>query len=126
MVLKVFAVLFGLLAISNFLKPLQLTQEVGFVLFGQRLTGTANLFAGPVFGAYLAMYALAIWRFKSYALPMGTAYAAYVVANLLLFSLRMPPPAQPNPIFSAVYMIIAIGVSSGAVVLLRANRNDLT
>ncbi|MEO2137626.1 MAG: hypothetical protein ABGY28_09255, partial [bacterium] len=57
--LRVFALLFGLLAISNFLKPLQLSPDVGFVLFGTRLEGSANAIAGPAFGLYLAAYALA-------------------------------------------------------------------
>jgi len=124
--LRIFAVLFMLLAVSNFLKPLQWNQEVGFVLLGRRLSGTANLIAGPAFGLYLALYAAAIWRDKSYALRMGAAYAAYVPANLILFTLRMPSPAQPNALFTVAYAVIAIGVSAGAVVLLRADRAHLT
>ena len=124
--LRIFSVLFALLAISDFLKPLQWSQEVGFVFLGKRLTGTANLVAGPAFGMYLALYASAIWRAKSYALPMGAAYAVYVVVNLILFPLRMAPAAQPNPVFTAVYAVIAIGVSAGAVLLLRADREHLT
>ena len=49
--LKVFAALFVLLAVSNFLKPLQLSDDVGFVLLGQRLDGTANMIAGLLGGS---------------------------------------------------------------------------
>ena len=45
--LSIFTILFAVLAVSNLLKPLQpLGDETGFVLFGTRLTGTANLIAG--------------------------------------------------------------------------------
>ena len=48
--LSIFAVLFVLLALSNFSKPLLADNQVGFVLFGHRLAGTANALAGPLFG----------------------------------------------------------------------------
>lgn len=116
--LRVFASLFALLAVSNLLKPLQWGEDIGFVLLGKRLSGTANLVAGPLFGIYLAVYARALWRLEPYALPMGAAYAAYVALNLVLFPLRMPAASQPSLAFSAVYAAVALGVSVGAVVLL--------
>ena len=125
-VLKIFAILFGLLAVSNFTKPLQLSGDVGFVLFGQRLTGTANAIAGPLFGLFLAAYAIAILRLKSYALHMGSAYAAYVIANLALFQLYMPADAEHSLGFALGYSAIAIGVSSGAALLLFSNRDALS
>jgi hypothetical protein len=119
-------VLFALLAVSNFLKPLQVGgSQTGFVLFGERLSGLPNAGAGPLFGLYLAVYALGIWRLRRYALPMGYAYAAYVVANLVLFTIRAPQPPGVGPmIFGLVYSGVAIGVSAGAVMLLR-RRADL-
>ena len=84
--LAVLAALFAVLAISNLLKPFQLLgEQTGFVLLGQRLTGTANMIAGPLFGLYLLVYAFAIWKKKRFALPLAHAYATYVVLNLLLF-----------------------------------------
>ena len=124
-VLKVFAVLFVVLAISNFLKPLQIGEDSGFVLFGERLSGTANAIAGPVFGAILLAYAAGIWRLKAYALPLGVAYAAYVLANLVLYSMRMPASEQPSLAFNVVYSIVALGVSWGAAYLLAKNRAAL-
>jgi len=126
-VLSMFAVLFVLLAISNLLKPFRFEgSDTGFVFFGQRLTGPANAIAGPLFGMYLLVYAFGIWRMKRYALAMGSAYAAYVIINLILFNLRNPvPPGVGYLIFGVVYSVIAIGVSSGAAYLLSKRKAAL-
>ncbi len=125
--LSVFAVLFALLAVSNLLKPFQLGgSQTGFVLFGERLSGTANAVAGPLFGAYLALYAAGIWRRRRFALPMAYAYAAYVAVNLVLFNLRNPsPPGVGYLLFGLVYAAAAIGVSSGAAVTLARRKTAL-
>jgi len=61
LLLSVFALLFGLLAISNFMKPLAgKPGEVGFVFFGQRLAGTPNAIIGPLFGLFLLVYAVGV------------------------------------------------------------------
>jgi hypothetical protein len=120
--LSTFAILFGVLAVSNLLKPLQIGAQTGFVLFGHRLEGVGNAIAGPLFGLYLAVYAVGIWGLRRWALPMGVAYAAYVVVNLVCFVLWGPKPPGGGPgyaIFGLVYAAVAIGVSSGAVYLLR-------
>jgi len=125
--LTVVAVLFAVLAVSNFLKPLQLGADTGFVFFGRRLTGTPNTIIGPLFGLYLLVYALGIWNMRRYALPMGAGYAAYVVLNLVLFNFRMPqPPGIGYKLFGLVYTIIAIGVSAGTVYLLSRRREALS
>lgn len=128
--LTVCAVLFGILAVSNLLKPFQFGgEQTGFVLFGHRLTGPANAIAGPLFGIFLAVYALGIWRLKRYALPMAYAYAAYVVVNLVLFTVFGPPPPGTGigyVIFGVVYATVAIGVSAGTAYLLRGKRDHLT
>jgi hypothetical protein len=123
--LKVFAILFGLLAISNLSKPLELSSTAGFVLFGQRLSGVANTIAGPLFGLFLAIYAFGVWTLRSFALPMGIAYALYVLANLILWNVRMPAAASPPVWFGLVYMAIALGVSWGSAYLLYQNRAHL-
>ena len=60
--LTTFAILFGVLAVSNLLKPLQMggPEHTGFVFFGQRTTGTTNAILGPLFGIYLLVYAVGI------------------------------------------------------------------
>jgi hypothetical protein len=125
---KLFAVLFGLLAVSNFLKPLQLGgEQTGFVLFGQRLMGVANTIAGPLFGLYLLGYAYGLWNMKRFALPMGHAYATYVVLNLIMFTAKnTPPPGVGYMIFGIVYSLVAIGVSVGAAYLLTKHKVLLT
>jgi hypothetical protein len=125
--LTTFAVLFAVLAISNFLKPFRFGgEQTGFVLFGQRLSGIANTVAGPLFGAFLLAYAAGIWRMKRFALGMAYAYAAYVVLNLILFTLRTPqPPGAGNVLFGIVYAAVAIGVSSGAAYLLAKRKPEL-
>jgi hypothetical protein len=124
----VFAVLFALLAVSNLLKPFQFGgEQTGFVLFGQKLTGTANAVVGPLFGIYLLVYAFGLWRMKRFALPMGHAYATYVVLNLILFTARNPqPPGMGARIFGIVYLLVAIGVSVGAAYLLTKRKAALT
>jgi hypothetical protein len=124
---NLYTALFAVLAVSNFLKPLRLGgAQTGFVLFGERLAGTANTVAGPLFGLYLLLYATAIWRRDPIALPLGIAYAVYVVANLVLYTARNPrPPGAGYLVFMVVYAAVAIGVSAGAVALLARERAAL-
>jgi hypothetical protein len=91
--LTIFAILFGLLAVSNLLKPFQFGGEhTGFVFFGSRLSGIANTIIGPLFGIFLAVYAYGIWNMRRFALPMAHAYATYVILNLIFFTFRNPTP----------------------------------
>jgi hypothetical protein len=127
--LTTFAVLFGILAVSNFLKPLQLGETTGFVLFGYRLTGLPNMIAGPLFGAYLATMAMGIWRLRRWALPMVWVYLGYVVVNLILFRIVGPPmpgEGMGRIVFGLVYMAIAIGVPLSTGILLRRRAAALT
>ena len=71
--LRILAVLFALLAVSNLTKPLGMSVEQGFVFFGRRLTGTPNLIAAWAFAVFLFGYAAALWRERTAALPMGVA-----------------------------------------------------
>jgi len=125
--LTVFAVLFGMLAISNLLKPLQLGGDrTGFVLFGKRLSGTPNLVVGPLFALFLALYAASIWTMRRRALWMARLYVAYVFLNLVLFNVRSPHPSGAGWFaFSAVYAAVALGVAGGAAWLLAARRDEL-
>ena len=122
------AVLFGVLAVSNFLKPFHLGgNDTGFVLFGERLSGTPNAIAGPLCGAFLLAYAAGIWGMKRFALWMGYVYAGYVILNLVLFNLRTPRPPGPGYVlFGIVYSAVAIGVSTGAAYILAKRKPELT
>lgn len=124
-ILRIFAVLFALLAISNMTKPLEMTDEVGFVFLGRRLEGAANTFAGPLMGAYLATYAYGLWNARRFALPMGILYAGWVPLNMYLFTVRSPEELATNSLFGVPYMIVAVGVSAGAMIALLLNANRL-
>ncbi|MBI3250082.1 MAG: hypothetical protein HYZ50_26605 [Deltaproteobacteria bacterium] len=118
------AVLFAVLAVSNLLKPFQLFgDQIGFVLFGRRLVGTANTIAGPLCGLYLLLYALGLWWRKRFALPMAHAYATYVVLNLLLFTAyNERPPGVGHLLFGVLYSAIAIGVSCWAAIFITKHK----
>ena len=120
----IFTVLFSLLAVSNLLKPFRLGgDETGFVLLGERLSGTANTIVGPLFGLFLALSAFAIWKRKRFAIPLGHAYATYVILNLILFQVKnVTPPGIRYVIFGVIYALIAVGVSLGAASFLTRNK----
>ena len=128
--LTALALLFGLLAVSDLTKPLQASfgagLRPGFVLFGHRLSGTANAVVGPLFGLYLLVYAAGIWRMRRWALPIGVVYAIYVIVNLTLFTFRDPEPMHEGVLFGVIYAVVAVGVSWGAVWLLSQRRAALT
>ncbi len=122
----IFAVCFFLLAISNFLKPLQLGgEQTGFVFFGERLTGTSNMIWGPVFGVYLLVYALGIWNMKRFVVGMAHAYALYVVLNLFLYWGNNPQSETGDIIFGIVYSVVAVGISGGAAFVLTKRKTEL-
>ncbi len=127
-VLTTLAICMGLLAISNLSKPVSqiLAPEstAGFVLFGQRLGGIANVIVGPLFGLLLAAYAYGVWTLRAWVLPLAGAYALYVIVNLLLFALNLPPD-RGGGVFGLVYMGVAIGVSGGGALYLFLHRERL-
>src|SRR5262250_413882 len=106
--LTIAAVLFFLLALSNFLKPVLADAHTGFVFFGHRLSGVPNAILGPVFGVLLVAYGTAIWRMRRLALPLAWIYAAYVVANGVLFSMYTADP-PPSPAFMAATLVLGLG-----------------
>ena len=128
-VLTTLAVLMGLLALSNFSKPLgqamQPESDAGFVFLGHRLHGAANAVMGPLFGVLLAAYAYGAWTRRSWGVPLAAAYAAYVVVNLVLFVMSAPPAQNQSLAFMAAYTAVAIGVSAGGAWYLYRNRHRL-
>ena len=128
-VLTTLAILMGLLALSNFSKPLgqamQPESDAGFMFFGHRLHGAANAVVGPLFGVLLAAYAYGAWTRRSWVVPLAAAYAAYVVANLILFVTTAPPAQNQSLAFMVAYTAVAIGVSAGGAWYLYRNRHRL-
>ncbi len=127
-VLGTAAVLFAILAVTDFLKPFRLEGgDTGLVFFGTRLGGVPNAIIGPLFGIFLLVYAAGIWRMRRYALPMAYAYATYVVINLVMFSAKNSRPASAGQmVFGLVYIVIALAVSWGTAILLRRRRAQLS
>lgn len=124
--LRLFGVLFCVLAVSNLSKPFEMESNVGFVFFGKRLHGTPNLVIAPLFGLYLFVYGIGVLRLRRWALPMGIAYAVYVALNVGLFAVRMPEEALRNVAFGVAYMVVAVGVSAASAWLLYRERAALT
>ena len=127
-VLTTLAILMGIMAISNFMKPIGQTMSpdssAGFVFFGTRLHGAANAIIGPLFGVLLAAYAYGVWTMQRWVVPIALAYAAYVPVNLVLFAMN-PPPDSGGPLFALIYTAVAIGVSGGGAWYLYKNRDRL-
>jgi len=118
------AVCFGLLALSNFLKPLHLGGQT-FIFFGTPLWGIANTIIGPLFGIFLAVYTYGIWTMRRFALGMGHAYAVYVVINMAIFHMNDPDRSTGHVLGSVVSAAIAIGVAVGAAIVLTRRKAEL-
>ena len=126
--LTILALLLALMSISNLGKPFAHNPGVGFVFFGARLSGLANMIVAPIFGAIIALYVVGILAMRKYALPLGIFYAAYVIVNMPLFILRYhgtPVMQEHSWAYLVPYPFVAIGVSSGAAWLLYRRRADL-
>ena len=128
-VLTVLAVLMGVMAVSNFWKPIaqRMAPEstAGFVFLGTRLHGAANAVVGPLFGVILAAYAYGAWTRRRWVAPLAVAYALYVIANLLLYLARAPAEGRPPMLGMMVYAVVAIGVSGGGALYLWSRRDRL-
>src|SRR5215472_16942968 len=122
-ILTTFAILFAILAVSDFSKPFHLSPDAGFVFFGGKTHGIANAILGPAFGLMLAAYAIGIWHMRRWALPIAYVYAAYVILNLLLYTIRNTgSPGQPPRAFMLGYIAIAIGISAASAIVLYRRR----
>ena len=119
------AALFVLLAISNFLKPVLANERTGFVFFGHRVSGIPNAILGPVFGLILIAYAIGIWQMRRFALPLGWVYAAYVVANGVLFSMYTTDK-PPSAAFMVATLVLGLGVPIGSAIALTQRRAELS
>ncbi len=127
-ILTIFAILFALMAISNFGKPFSHNPGVGFVFFGTRLSGVPNMIIAPILGIILAVYAYVILAMRKFALPVGIFYAAYVIINMPLFLVKYHGTAvlqEHSWAYLVPYPFVAIGVSSGAAWLLYRRKADL-
>jgi|SRR5215468_1262843 hypothetical protein len=127
--LIVLGAVMAVLAASNFWKPIaqRMAPEsnAGFVFFGTRLHGAANAVMGPLFGVILAAYAYGAWTRRRWVVPIAVAYALYVIANLILFTLMTPADQMPPRLGMLAYAAVAIGVSSWGALHLWSRRETL-
>jgi hypothetical protein len=121
--LTIFAILFVLLAISNFSKPLSHSPGVGFVFLGDRLSGNANAILGPLFGVILLIYAYGIWAMRKFALPLAYFFVAWVIVNTVMFSLKNRYAGNLPGI--AVSIAVGIGVPLASAIILSRRKDDL-
>ena len=123
--LTVVAVLFALLAVSDFLKPLTENDRTGVVIFGFRQHGLADAILGPLLGLILLAYATGILLMRRFAVPLGWAYAAFVIVNLVMFRILNPPKTENEMLFGFGFMIVAIAITVGAALVLTHRRSEL-
>ncbi len=107
------AVLFVVLAISDFTKVLQHAGNPavgGIVILGHKFTRKlATLSLGPLFGLFLMTYAYGLWNMKRWIIPLSVFYAFYVPVNLVLFwSLHQFAPA-----YRALYCLLSLSSTDG-------------
>jgi len=126
--LTVMAVLFVVLAISDFTKALQYANNPavgGLVVVGHKFEGVAiNLVVGPLFGMVLLTYAYGIWKMRAWVLPLSFVYAFYVPYNLVLF--WFTHTTGPRSIgFIVFYLAIALTGSVGTALYLAYHRERL-
>jgi hypothetical protein len=125
--LTILAIGLALMALSDFSKPLKMSPTVGFVFLGVKLSGIANTLVAPIFGAMLAALAYGIFTMRRFALPLAYVYAGYVILNLMLFTLRNYGTSNMPPLgFWMLYILVAVGVSSGAAIMLTQRKAELT
>jgi hypothetical protein len=126
--LTVIAVLFVVLALSDFTKALQYANNPavgGLVVVGHKFEGVAiNLVLGPLFGMVLLIYAYGIWKMRAWVLPLSLVYAFYVPYNLVLF--WFTHTTGPRSIgFIVFYLAIALTGSVGTALYLAYHRERL-
>ena len=99
----------------------------GIMFLGVLHTGPSVTILGVLLGATLFFYAFGIWRMKRYAMTLAWTYAAYVILNVTLFTIRNPPPRTRGAmILAVVYSVGAIVLTVGAAGALTRRRSDLS
>lgn len=133
-ILTLFAILMLLLAIEDFVKPI-LTPHVttisgarvqgAIVFFGMRLEGRL-MFVGWLVGVFLLTLAAGIWRMRRYASVMANCYAAYVVANIAIYTAIHPlPKSRADLTFAVIYETVAVAGALTLAIVLRRERMHL-
>lgn len=123
-------VLFVLLAISDFAKPLQAGHSAaagGIVEFGHRFYGIVpNVILGTLFGILFLVYAYGIWNMRGWVLLIAIAYAFYVPYNVVLFNFFKEPGPRFSIVFTVAWLAVALTGSIGTAIYLAYNRKRLS
>jgi hypothetical protein len=119
--LTIFALLFAIVAITNFLKPFHLFPNDGFVFLGTKLTGFANAIVAPLFGMFLVVYAYGIWAMRKFALPLACISVLCVILNMVLYTIKN---GGTRPL-ALINVVVGIGVPLAAAIMLARRREDL-
>ncbi|HUY39341.1 MAG TPA: hypothetical protein VMV13_10945 [Candidatus Binataceae bacterium] len=125
--LTAMAILFAVLAFSDFTKPFQHHNDphLGLVVFGHRLaTFGENAIGGPIFGIILAIYAYGLIAQKRWLKPLSVVYAFYVPVNLTLFW-SLHDNGHPTVGFIIVYLILSVGGSVGTALYIGYHQDRL-
>jgi hypothetical protein len=122
--LTIFAILFGLLALSNFIKPFSHDPGTTFIFLGGRMSGAANFILAWLFGILLAAYAHGIWTMRKFALPIAYFYLPWVILNTILFGMRNSG-MQPSAAIAIGSIAIGIGVPLASLIILHRRRAEL-
>ncbi len=127
--LTVMMVLFAILTLSDFTKPLQHLRQpdhLGIVIMGVRFESFwSNLILGPMLGLVIGAYTYGLWKLKSWLVPLSIVYAFYVPVNLVLFWWRDMGPNIPSLGFMIVYLTFAFTGSIGTALYLAYHRDKL-
>jgi hypothetical protein len=126
--LTVMAILFVVLAISDFTKVLQHAHDPavgGLVILGHKFhRASANLVLGPLFGLFLLTYAYGLWHMTRWVIPIAVFYAFYVPVNMVLFwSLHQLNP--PTVRFIVFYLFVSLTGSIGTALYLAFHKDQL-
>lgn len=132
-------VLIVLRSFTNFAKLFQGDQAT-LVVFGQILHGSAAFLPSAAIGLFMLVTGIALVALHRWALPLITAYAAYVAINLVAWTVTNPEelervgrrlsgtttdPAALWRIGAAGflgYCVVALGTTAGPAWLLRRRR----
>jgi len=127
--LTVMMVLFAILTLSDFTKPLQhlrAPDHLGIVIMGVRFESFwSNLILGPLLGLVIGAYTYGLWKLKSWLVPLSIVYAFYVPLNLVLFWWRDLGPNIPPLGFMLFYLTFAFTGSIGTALYLAYHRDKL-
>ena len=127
--LTLMTILFLLLAVSDFTKPLEFvrpTTTSGIVEFGHRFRSvwhTAIL--GAMFGVLFVVYAYGLWNLRRWVLPIAIAYAFYVPFNVVLFN-RNHEEGAYSVGFTVIWLAVALTGSIGTAIYIAYHRERLS